>query len=267
MDAPFGRTRVSAVGWSDDDERSAHNLAEQRLARVTERLHSGETRRDRYAYDDGRPLQEPVLERIEYGGQVIAVLTRTGYGSVILNTDKALFIDVDFEHVPPPPRGFLGTLFGKKQDPVTEAVDAVKEAAKHFPDWVFQIYRTYAGLRLLLLNDALEGFAPSQLRILEQFPCDPMYRKLCASQRSYRARLTPKPWRVGLRRPPTRFPFSKPDDEAQFESWLSRYEAECRSYACCEKLDLVGLGHTHPTVSRIVEIHDKIAIHRGAPLA
>ena len=52
---------------------------------------------------------------------------------------------------------------------------------------------------------------------------DPAFLHLCRIQGSFRARLTPKPWRCGQANPPGSFP-REPEAQAAFAEWLAQYQ-------------------------------------------
>jgi hypothetical protein len=266
IETEHGPQQVAALGWSDDSEAAARELAERRLGALGERFRSGFPAKNDYDYGADRPAPEPIASRVrDTFGQDLAVITRNAYGALVLNTDRALFIDVDFG-VAAPATGWLKALFQKPVTPERAALERVERALAAFPGWALRVYRTYAGLRLLLLTESLQGFEPRHLEVLDQFGSDPLYRKLCLAQRCFRARLTPKPWRVGLARPP-RFPFATEKERARFDAWQRRYDEQSAKHASCQLLTTLGLGHPTETVRTIVAAHDALALREGAPLA
>jgi hypothetical protein len=52
-------------------------------------------------------------------------------------------------------------------------------------------------------------------------------------QESFRARLTPKPWRLDVGQPPVKFPFETPDAEGRYRDWERTYESKAAGYATC----------------------------------
>jgi hypothetical protein len=87
---------------------------------------------------------------------------------------------------------------------------------------------------------------------------DPWFVKLCLAQRSFRARLTPKPWRIGLKAPPGEFPRTDPALEEHFARWLQQYEAASLRFATCRYLETVGKGgFVGGEDHDLVEIHDR----------
>lgn len=104
--------------------------------------------------------------------------------------------------------------------------------------------------------------------MLGDLGCDPLYVRLCRSQQSFRARLTPKPWRCGVASPPSRFPHETPERAAAFERWLAAYDACCERYAVCEALPSVGDDFVSSDVAPLVSLHDEATrASTGLPLA
>jgi len=91
---------------------------------------------------------------------------------------------------------------------------------------------------------------------------------LCRSQQSFRARLTPKPWRCGAGRAPARFPFETQAAEQAFRAWDAGYRERQRRYATCALLGTLGHAEVHPEVRDIVALHDaETRASSGLPLA
>jgi hypothetical protein len=267
VDTQVGRQRLSAIGWSDVDETAARAHARLRLSRLAERLRHGFPERRDYLYDEERPFVEPRVDSVlDSAGQTVGVVTRNAYGALVLNTDRAMFIDVDFQPGGEP-QGPFGGLFRKPKTPEELAQERVEAAAQSFGRWAFRVYRTFAGLRLVALGPDIESFDESHCRVLEHFGSDPMYVKLCAAQRCFRARLTPKPWRMGLHKPTARFPFAGPEDRARYDAWLERYDAKAQAYATCRLLTTLGLGHPSPATSALLAAHDRHTLRGDLPLA
>jgi hypothetical protein len=103
--------------------------------------------------------------------------------------------------------------------------------------------------------DALSGLAK---RILEELESDPLYRRLCESQECFRARLTPKPWRISIENPPARFPFADTNEETNYRRWLEDYEQKQSEYSTCHFIEQLGSGKTHPALEPFVKLHDEL---------
>jgi len=93
--------------------------------------------------------------------------------------------------------------------------------------------------------------------IFDAFGADPLYRKLCASQKCFRARLTPKPWRCGLHRKPERWPWLSSKEETKFQKWQGEYQAMSANWATCELVRQIGNRDIHPEIQPIVKLHDE----------
>jgi hypothetical protein len=266
-----------AWGWSDVSEDDARRVATERAARFA-RTGGAPAASDVYGYPD-RPLREPVLRTLADGTDgVHAVITRNSHGCDVLNADRAVFIDVDLPDLPRPAKpGFLSALFGKpKPVPAEDPRIAVEAAAiarletwqRAHPQFSFRVYRTAAGLRYLLTSAPLAPDDPLVASAMDAAGADPEYRRLCGVQKSFRARLTPKPWRCGAPRPPHRFPLSATSESAAMDKWLAAYARSAAGHATCLHLLDLGTAPTHPALGPIVTGHDRLTrAESGLPLA
>lgn len=129
---------------------------------------------------------------------------------------------------------------------------------KH-PDWRVRVYRTPAGLRLLALHRL---FDPRELEVKACFDAlgvDPMYAQMCFNQNCFRARISPKPWRIGL--PRLRQPYSaawRPEhvDLPARRQWIEAYERESLAYAACRFVEMLGNGRIDPAAEFVQQLHD-----------
>ena len=269
-----GRTLTVAC-WrasdlSRDDALAAAVDAARRVARW---IADGRPRGPRYPYGD-LPLREEVLREIGPTGAGTAVITRNGYGCHVLNVARVMFVDVDLPRAAPGAglvRG-LRRLFGRSEDasspPETAAVSRIGGWLAERPEWSMRVYRTRAGLRLMATHALFDPTAASTLEAMHALGCDPLYVRLCRSQRSFRARLTPKPWRCAVRAAPVRFPFETFEAERAFGEWQAEYEGRHRRYATCALAATLGSGEVHPEVREIVAVHDEeTRAASGLPLA
>lgn len=216
---------------------------------MTARVARGEALPERYPYGVGAMREEIVRE---VGSN--AVITRNGYGSLVLNTTDVMFIDVDLPEAPR--RGLLQSLFGKKEDPVAEALKKLRDALTAATRATFRIYRTAAGFRVMGTERTYEPGSGEAERLMASAGADPQFVQLCRAQRSFRARLTPKPWRCGSSAPPGSFPREDASASAAFEQWRVEYEARCRDRATCRFLEHVGTGRTAEEIAPLVRLHD-----------
>jgi hypothetical protein len=127
------------------------------------------------------------------------------------------------------------------------------------PTWNIRLYRTPAGLRLLATHSPLLPTDPSVLEFFNAIGVDPIYARMCLNQNCFRARLTAKPWRIGVQshmRPrPGVWPV-RPDKMALRAAWVADYESKAAAYAACQFVESMGSGKVDLNVARIVEFHD-----------
>jgi hypothetical protein len=87
-------------------------------------------------------------------------------------------------------------------------------------------------------------------------------------RKSFRARLTPRPWRIGLPKPPHRFPFEASAEEREMAEWVRRYDAASERHATCRFVEALGSGAVHPEVEPLLRLHDeRTRATSGLPLA
>jgi hypothetical protein len=281
---------LSIWRWSDSSQQDAQqraNVASQDAAR---RMETGSVAGggQGYGYLDNPPREEIIEEITGEDGGTIATVTRNRMGSLILNTDGLMFIDVDTESAASEPSGGilsrLASLLSsvgrrrKKARVSSEFVVAhgragyagdersgqtpegptgrIAQAAAMFPADTFRLYQTAAGYRLMLVNRTVSPTSEECIKMLSSFDSDPLYLRLCEKQQCYRARLTPKHWRCEMNPPPFRFPFGNPAEEQVYEGWVKEYEETIEAYATCRLLQEFGPGQTHPELALLVQVHD-----------
>lgn len=102
---------------------------------------------------------------------------------------------------------------------------------------------------------------------MESVGADPAFVRLCRLQESFRARLTPKPWRCGHHPPFDRHPREGKAQE-RFAKWLGRYETACHSVATCRFVEAIGPGRIEAEVEAVLRVHDETTkAASGLPLA
>jgi hypothetical protein len=245
--------RLKAWGWSSDGEGAARDRAKDRLSRLITRVKNGEPLPERYEYGS-RPIREEVLEEFrDSAGLIKAVLTRNTYGSRILNATRLLFIDVDLKT----PGLFARLLRRLKGDDNDRALDQLRGTLERFAPVTFRVYRTAAGLRAMSVSHVFSADAPEAYEILCETKADPAFVHLCRLQQSFRARLTPKFWRCGMRGQPPAYPREDARSRDAFHTWLREYQRRSGQFATCEYLETVGAEAVHPDNIDLLRLHDR----------
>lgn len=269
-------------GGSNDSPAAARAAGQALLHARQARLQAGESLGEYPATE--RPLREELKERIyDARGKLLAVITRNRYGSLVLNAPRAMFIDVDDVGLCPPlapplgllllgPRlyGWLLRLLGKSPRPVPTPPEAMAMRLsawldKH-PTWKVRLYRTQRGYRLLALHQLLPPDSPEALAVFAALGADTTYVRLCQTQHCYRARLSPKPWRIDWHRPSVAFPFETAAEEAAQRDWEHHYEQRSQDFSVCEWQGDFGTGASCAEAQQVAELHDAACLG-GRPLA
>lgn len=301
---------VRRFGWSESSPADAQAMAERRADEALQQILAGQPaarRERRVAYNgaEGLPIREEVLAR--HGETVI---TRNGYGARCLNTASALFADIDFNDASHGRQTLAvialmtavsiatGLAFGGRwgvalwllslalAHPLVGAwqrlalrlqggheVRAQQRIDRFLaanPAWNLRVYRSPGGLRLLVTHAAFDATSAEVAAFFRAVGADPLYVRMCVKQRCFRARLTGKPWRIGIGQPlrprPGVWPVS-PDRLAQREQWVAAYEQQARSFAACHYQGTKGSGQVHPDLQAIVELHAREARALATQLA
>jgi hypothetical protein len=261
----YGPTHLIAWGWGDD-EAAALREGETRLGRFAERVRRGDPFPPRgYEYGN-RPVREEIIETLGPDGDARAVLTRNRYGATVLNAARLLFLDVDLPEGGG--SGLLGKLFSRKS-PEEESLSRLRDALVNSGKGAFRIYRTAAGFRALCPGREFDPAGREAQELMKATGTDPWFMKLCLAQKSFRARLTPKPWRIGLKAPADEYPRPDAYGEERFEAWLGEYEEASKGYATCRYLETVGKGGiVGSDDGDLVELHDRATrANQSLPLA
>jgi hypothetical protein len=211
------------------------------------------------------PLREPILNELIVDGEQALVVTRNRYGADVLNTDRVLIADIDIPELAQRTDGLLRRLFGRstpepdptaEPPPVVERLGVVENWARANPGLGVIAYRTLSGLRVFVTG---AGAPPSSDRsdgILAELGADPIYRELCRNHGTFRARLTPKPWRLPrMRAPHETWPYADARAEQRFQGWLIEYQDAAREYAVCRRLATYGPAPS-TLEAQILQLHD-----------
>jgi hypothetical protein len=128
------------------------------------------------------------------------------------------------------------------------------------PAWNIRIYRTPAGLRLLATHQPLQPAEAIVQEFFQAIGADTIYVRMCLNQQCYRARLTAKPWRIGIashmKPRPGVWPV-RPERVRERAEWIHAYDAQASGFASCKFIETIGSGITHPKVAPVLALHDE----------
>lgn len=263
----------SALGWSTVSKDDAKAVADERARAAAERHFDAQS--GSYGYDVVPP-REPLIQTIEVDGQAIALITRNRYGCLVLNTERVLFADIDFpQPAPLMHRGIVElvrSFFTKPAATPTLESQAMEKLvawqAAH-PSARFRAYRTFAGLRLLFVDRLYDPKSAEVRDMLRSLDSDLLYYTLTQRQGSFRARLSPKPWRCGVASLSYRSIVDHPDDSQRVAAWTEGYEPKAAAFDTCRLRRTFGSDAINEgQIAAVVEIHDRLSgAHGTRPLA
>ena len=154
---------------------------------------------------------------------------------------------------------FDRALINTKDSTEQEAMARVRAFMLDHPAWGLRVYRTPAGLRLLATHRL---FSPSEVEVQDFFSkvgADPIFVRMCMNQKCFRARLTAKPWRMGMttaiRPRPGVWPV-RPERLKERAAWVAVYEQRAADFSACQFVDALGSGAIDSKVAEVVALHD-----------
>ncbi len=128
-----------------------------------------------------------------------------------------------------------------------------------YPDWRVRIYRTPAGLRLLALHRLFDPREPAVQACFDALGVDPVYARMCHNQHCFRARVSPKPWRMGLQRMRPPYSAAWRPEHAHLPArlaWVDVYQRKAQDYASCRYIETLGNGPVDADADAVRELHD-----------
>lgn len=247
-------------GWSELSQAHAQAHAEERVQAAMAAVRAGAkpTRRElklAYGGPDGLPIREEVLER---HGDV--VVTRNAYGARCLNVPDVLFADIDFAEEPGSPLYWASGVL------LVAAAMAIAGPSRNLWGIGFALFIALimTGPLALSLHRLWQRLGPGPLEpaVGEFFAVlgtDTVYGHMCRSQRCFRARVSPKPWRIGiethLRPRPGHWPVAA-ERMGLRTAWVTDYEARAAGFASCRFEAEFGTAPIDSHAAEVQRLHD-----------
>ncbi len=150
-------------------------------------------------------------------------------------------------------------------------LDAVRAFSVAHPEWHLRVYETPGGYRLLAMHDVFDPRGDVAKQALADVNTDRRFATLCAVQDCFRARVSPKYWRIGYKpKEPlnkTKWPFP-PEHVALRERWVEGYPPLASKFASCRFMERLGSHVIHPHAEKVRALHDQLCqADTGLPLA
>ncbi len=234
---------LTTYGGSNISLEDAAIHAKDKMEKVKRKIQGDQRIFDDYEVD----IREEILQVVDD----TSIVTRNRYGAQVLNCESLLFLDID----KPKPAGLAG-LFKKSTGSDKERIfDMVRKNAQspRYAGLVFRMYETYQGARVIVTGKAFDARDRETQSLMSDFKVDPLYAAICRTQGCFRARLTPKPWRMKMKAYKVKFPREVVD--AQLEQWLQQYEQKSKDYSVCKFVENIGVSYG---TSEAIRLHDEV---------
>lgn len=181
-----------------------------------------------------------VIRNLGWAGDFLLRLAALGFGSYVL---AYLWRQVHFARI----GGAVGWLR--------------KQLEQHPGRWA--LYQTPAGARAIRLDRTMDPTTDESNALMVALYSDRLYREMCLRQACYRARLTPKPWRIHLDR--WRGPVWPVEGNRLEErkAWVEQYDKDRASWGACCWVEDLGTGPVDPRCRAVRELHDTHALAPG----
>lgn len=156
--------------------------------------------------------------------------------------------------------------------PETRALGRVQQFIASHPDWHLRVYRTPAGLRVMALHRLFSPHDPEVATLFHALDADRLYSVMCKVQNCFRARLSAKPWRIGMEqriRPPHAAWSSEHAFLPERLAWIAQYEPRAGRHAACRYVGSLGdESRVDPKAAAVRDLHDSRAgANTDLPLA
>lgn len=138
------------------------------------------------------------------------------------------------------------------------ALQTIHRVVQRNPELHLRVYKTPNGYRILAMHDIFKPDSDASIDLLKQLDSDPMFIQMCRRQQCFRARVSPKPWRIGLDRLASKAVW--PLDAARLEkrqAWVRHYEKASEDYASCRFVMQLGSQTVHPKAEFVRRLHDQ----------
>jgi hypothetical protein len=212
-----------------------------------------------------RRVHEEVLEELAFG-----VITRNRAGCEILNVHRVMFVDWDIDaraHLKAQTTGVFTWLrrwiFGFNPSELEAANRECKQLRyRRLRDQLLELksisarlYETHSGFRGIITSSLFDPAEEVTQSLLNELDSDPLYARLCKVQGTFRARLTPKHWRLGLPKPFLERHRSGFTPKVQ-PGWLEHYAQASQNRAVCRFVAQFGDEASEPTIRQVIALHD-----------
>ena len=144
----------------------------------------------------------------------------------------------------------------------SEAPERIREFISNKSGWKIRLYRSPNGFRAIVMHRLFSVDDPETEEFFSFIGTDPIYVTMCKRQKCFRARVSPKPWRIGMSRRLKRKHGLWATEQGDIEyrkAWVEEYESMSEGYSACRIVEDMGDGKTDAEIMSRVEVHDMIS--------
>lgn len=242
---------IKLLVGSNISKKAATDDAAAQVKKIEQRIAE---RKPKEEYDVA--IKEHVSDIIDESN----IITICRYGAKILNTNQYTILDLDDY-----PIDFLdifkslGKLTKKER-----IVFKFQERIKRYPILGndFRIYETTKGVRVIG-KKYIETSSKKYTSLMNNLYVDWIYIQMSKKQNCYRARITPKPYRMRMRTIKIKSPLDCETNE--YIDWSEEYEKKSQGYTVVRLLKSIGQDFSN---DHVIKIHDEISnAHKNNTLA
>lgn len=146
-------------------------------------------------------------------------------------------------------------------DPKQLGLDRIRGFATEHPEWNLRVYETPAGWRILVMHQTYQPSDSSVSEFFHAVGADPIYVRMCKNQNCFRARVSPKPWRIGIhnhiRPQPGVWPIAE-NRLPERVKWVEHYDRLAPKFASCRFIEAMGSSTVTPVAEQVRNLHDKL---------
>lgn len=208
--------------------------------------------------DSGNPLFAAAVAGIFLLGLLLAYLLGFKWGFIAVLVVAGALCLAALEVLL---RALRGGKAGQQKRRLAQKHQLVQAFIARNPDWRVRVYATPAGLRVLALHQLFDPSGPQVAEFFKAIRADRQFVKMCQRQQCFRARVSPKPWRIGiearLRPRPGVWPID-PERLPARREWVHGYEKASEGYASCRFLEEIGQGPIYPDCTAVQKLHDDL---------
>lgn len=141
-----------------------------------------------------------------------------------------------------------------------KALNTITHVSTQNSELNIRVYRTPLGYRVLFMNSTYNPTDGKAIQLLNDLKSDRTYIQMCKNQNCFRARVSPKPWRIGIvRLRPTSgvWPIKEERMEERRE-WVKMYEMESANVSSCHYVASIGSDKVDTKAEFVRKIHDEL---------